>query len=282
MKHYQNETFDEERALYGACDIEVRNCAFAGPRDGESALKECHDISIYDTQFDLRYPLWHVTHAKLDHIQMSETCRAALWYDHDIMISNSTLQGIKAVRECEHVTLQNNTINSSEFGWFTRYVTIDHCTLASEYPFMQARHLQIHDLMMKGKYSFQYVEDMTITNANLDTKDAFWHSRNVTVMDSVIKGEYLAWYSENLTLIRCKIIGTQPFCYAKNLVLQDCEMIDTDLAFEKSDVFASITTPIDSIKNPISGRIEAPEIKAIILSEGHESTCDIITKQTVK
>ena len=92
---------------------------------------------------------------------------------------------------------------------------------------------------MKGKYSFQYTENCIIKNSYLDTKDAFWHSKNVTVINSVVKGEYLAWYSENLKLINCKIIGTQPLCYAET-VLENCEMIDCDLAFEKSEVMASI------------------------------------------
>ena len=41
-------------------------------------------------------------------------------------------------------------------------------------------------------------------------------------------------------------------------------MIDTDLAFERSDVEAVITTPVISIKNPLSGYISVPEIGEII------------------
>ena len=33
-------------------------------------------------------------------------------------------------------------------------------------------------------------------------------------------------------------------------------MVDTDLAFEKSEVEAVITTRVDSIKNPLSGHIQ--------------------------
>ena len=83
----------------------------------------------------------------------------------------------------------------------------------------------------------------------------------------MVKGEYLAWYSDGLTLINCKIIGTQPLCYCKNLKLIDCEMIDTDLAFEKSEVEAYITTKVDSIKNPLSGRIQAPEVGEVIMDD---------------
>ena len=101
----------------------------------------------------------------------------------------------------------------------------------------------------------------------LDTKDAFWHTKDLTVRDSVIKGEYLGWYSENLTLINCKISGTQPLCYCSNLVLVNCTMENCDLSFERSSVQAEINGKIDSIKNPISGKIEADGIGDIIIEE---------------
>ena len=52
--------FDEERALYHLQHTDVENCIFAGPLDGESALKESRDIGLQKCQFSLRYPLWHV------------------------------------------------------------------------------------------------------------------------------------------------------------------------------------------------------------------------------
>ena len=44
----------------------------------------------------------------------------------------------------------------------------------------------------------------------------------------------------------------------------DCEMIDTDLSFEKSSVQATLTAPIISIKNVLSGRITVPAVSEII------------------
>lgn len=278
---YNKQSFDEERALYGADGILIEDCTFDGPSDGESALKEAKNITVENTTFALRYPLWHVDHASLTHIRMLETCRAALWYASDIRICDSVLGGIKALRECDEITLQSTTITSQEFGWFSKHITLKQCELTGEYPFMKASAVRIEQLTMQGKYSFQYVEDMVIENSYLDTKDAFWHSKYVTVKDSVIKGEYLAWYSEHLTLIRCTIIGTQPFCYAKHLIMVDCRMIDTDLAFEKTDVQARINGSIDSIKHPASGYIEADEIKEIILDESATTIapCEIRIRQ---
>ena len=40
LKTIENQTFDMERALYGSRDVEVKNCSFDGPADGESSFKE--------------------------------------------------------------------------------------------------------------------------------------------------------------------------------------------------------------------------------------------------
>ena len=267
MTTYLNETHDEERAFYGISKAVLKGCAFKGAAYGESALKETSNLVIEDCDFLLRYPLWHTAGAVVDNIRMTDTCRAALWYDRDITITNSILGGIKALRECDNMTLKNCKINSTEFGWFCRGVKMTDCELISEYPFLRCSDMEFDGLHMTGKYSFQYVQNAVIRNSELNTKDAFWHSKNVTVYDSVVKGEYLGWYSENLHLVRCKIIGTQPLCYAKGLVLEDCEMIDCDLSFEKSDVTAVVLGEIMSVKNPLSGKITADRIGDVIIDD---------------
>jgi hypothetical protein len=258
---------DEERALYGIQRATISHCTFDGPADGESALKESTDISVSDCDFRLRYPFWHVRNAQIENSRMTETCRAALWYSKQVTIIESQMGGIKAVRECEDVTIENCNIRSSEFGWLSHGLVMKNTELESEYPFFYSSDILLDNFVLNGKYSFQYVKNVEIRNSYLDTKDAFWHSKNVTVSDSIVKGEYLGWYSENLKLVRCKIIGTQPLCYAKGLVLEDCEMIDCDLAFEYSDVHAEITGSITSVKNPRSGHISADSIGEVILDE---------------
>ena len=267
MKVIENETFDMERALYGSDGVLVRNCSFDGPADGESAFKEGRDIETQHCFFNLRYPFWHDHRLKISDSEMTEACRAALWYSDHIEITDSKLHGIKALRECSDVLIRNCDIISPEFGWSVQGIRMEDTTAVSEYFMMRSENLTFSDVTFKGKYSFQYIQNATFENCVFDTKDAFWHGENVTVKNSVVKGEYLAWYSDGLTLINCKIIGTQPLCYCKNLKLIDCEMIDTDLAFEKSEVEAYITTKVDSIKNPLSGRIQAPEVGEVIMDD---------------
>ena len=277
MKGIENQIFDAERALYGAHDCLIRNCTFDGPADGESALKECRNITVRDCDFRLRYPFWHVTGADVQNITMTDTCRAAFWYDRNVQVCDSTLGGIKAFREMDDCLLSGCTIDSREFGWFCRGLTIRDSRLVSEYPFFQCKNLDIEGLTMQGKYSFQYCENITIHNSVLDTKDAFWHAKNVTVYDSVVKGEYLAWYSENVRLVRCRIIGTQPLCYCKGLTLEDCTTEGCDLSFENSQVQVTVIGHIDSVKNPHLGAIRADSIGEIILDEYKwPGECDIL------
>lgn len=264
MNVIENKTFDEERALYGSTDLTVRSCRFDGPADGESAFKECRNIRAEDCFFNLRYPFWHDEGAVIVNAEMTELCRAALWYSHHVELIDSKLHGIKALRECSHVQMRGCHVISPEFGWSVHDIRMEDCTVEGEYFMMRSDRLRFDNVCLKGKYSFQYIEDSLFENCNFDTKDAFWHAKNIVVRNSTIKGEYLAWYCENVTFENCRIIGTQPLCYCKGLKLINCEMIGTDLSFEKSQVEATLTAPIDSIKNPLSGHICVPGVGEII------------------
>lgn len=267
MKIIENQIFDEERALYGSSELLVKNCSFDGLADGESAFKECSQIEVEDCFFNLRYPFWHDQGLTIRHSEMTDNCRAALWYSSHVMVTDSKLHGIKAFRECSDVSIQNCNIVSPEFGWSVQRICMEDTAAVSEYFMMRSEDLTFRRVHFQGKYSFQYIKNAVFEDCVFDTKDAFWHGENITVRNSTIKGEYLAWYSNGLTLINCKIIGTQPLCYCRNLKLIHCEMIGTDLAFEKSQVDAEIITKVDSIKNPLSGRITVPDVGEVILDD---------------
>ena len=265
--------FDEERALYYLQHTDVVDCVFAGPADGESALKEARDVGVKDCSFSLRYPLWHVQGFKMERSSMDELTRAAIWYACDGEITDSTLGGIKAVRECRNISISGSKIVSQEFGWKCSGISLKDSSVTAEYLFLDSRDVKLENVQMKGKYSFQYMDNLEILDSYLDTKDAFWHSKNVTVVNSTLKGEYLAWFSENLTLINCHIIGTQPLCYCKGLKLVNCTMEGTDLSFEYSEVEATVKGHVDSIKNPKSGHITVDSVGEVIMTDDVVMEC---------
>ena len=276
----ENKTMDEERVLYGCENVTVRNCKFQGEADGESALKECGRVEAENCLFDLRYPLWHDRYVMLDGCEMTENCRAALWYSKNIVINDTKMYGIKALRECKHAVIKNSEIISPEFGWSTDCVSFVDVKATSEYFLLRAKNVSARGLTFKGKYSFQYVDGGIITDSTLDTKDAFWHTKNVTVKNCIVKGEYLGWYSENLTFVNCTIAGTQPLCYCKGLKLIDCKTENADLSFEYSEVDATIQGSVLSVKNPRAGKIVCGGVGELIYTKDskYPCACKIITK----
>lgn len=281
MELIQGKTFDEERALYGMDGVCMENCRFEGPADGESALKESKNIEVKHCHFALRYPFWHDTNLHVSDCELADTCRAAFWYDDGVRVEHTVLGGIKAFRECRHVSIADCTGISEEFGWNCHDISFKRFTMQSAYFLFGASEILMEDSLFTGKYSFQYVKNAVIRNSELRTKDAFWHSENVTVYDSIVAGEYLGWYSKNLHLVRCQITGTQPLCYCEDLVLEDCTMEGCDLAFENCTVNADICGHIVSVKNPIHGKITADSIGEII-RDAHEkagSDCIIEVRQ---
>ena len=212
---------------------------------------------------------------------MTELCRAALWYSEDIHIKNTKLHGIKALRECRQVVIDNCDIISPEFGWSVTGLTMRDSTAQSEYFMMRSQGLHFTNVNFSGKYSFQYISDSLFENCVFDTKDAFWHAKNTVVRNCVVRGEYLAWYCENVTFDHCEIIGTQPLCYCKGLKLIDCQMRGADLSFERSQVDATITTPVISIKNPYSGRIVVPEVGQVIRDDENAKAQILVTGRDI-
>ena len=60
-----------------------------------------------------------------------------------------------------------------------------------------------------------------------------------------------------------------PLLNCKKLKLMNCRMIDCDLSFEKSEVEATITSSVTSIKNPYKGTITVKEVDELIMDDEH-------------
>ena len=281
MQKINREIYTKERSLYALSDAELLDVKFLkGNDDGESPLKESNDIVLKRCYFDLRYPLWHDENVEIKDCEFTINSRAPLWYSRNIRIMQSLINGVKAIRECEQIDIKNSKINSPEFMWRNIDINIKNCEIEGEYAFFESKNINIQSINFKGKYSFQYVENMEINDSNLDTKDAFWHTKNVVVKNTILKGEYLGWYSEGLTLINCTIISHQPLCYCKNLKLINCKMDNSDLAFEYSEVEATLIGSIQSIKNPLKGKIVVDEVKEIVDEQDkYQGNAEIVIRE---
>ena len=282
MNELYEKEFTEERALFGSCGLKISNCTF---ERGESPLKECIDISVKDSVFKGKYPLWYSKNISLQNTTLYEGARAGIWYTNDISFTDTTIIAPKCFRRSEGITLTNVSFqNAAETLWNCKRIRLENVYAKGDYLAMNSSDIEIDGLTLDGNYAFDGTKNLIIRNSKLVTKDAFWNSENVTVYDSFISGEYLAWNSKNVTLINCTIESLQGLCYIENLKLVNCKLTNTNLAFEYSSVNADVTSPIKSVFNPLSGRIKAERISDLIIEKERvnpdqtEIVCDAIEK----
>ena len=274
MEYIKDQYFEGERPLYVRHGLRLENVSI-GP--GESSLKEGSDIEAVNCEFNGKYPFWECKGFTIRNCVFREGARAALWYTEGCRMYDTLVEAPKMFRRIRNVYLENVKLpNALETFWDCNDVKIKNVEAEkADYIFMHTSDVQVDGFKLKGNYSFQYAKDVVIRNAELDTKDAFWESENVTVYDSRITGEFLGWYSRNLRLVNCRIGGTQPLCYCEGLVLENCIFEeDADLAFEYSDVEASIIGPVPSVKNPRSGQIIADRYGEVILDGNIKAPAD--------
>lgn len=259
-----------ERALFQGKDLQIYDTVFA---DGESPLKESHNIELIDSLFKWKYPLWYSSNIVLKNCTLFEMARAGIWYTNQISVADTIIEAPKNFRRCQGVTLQNVAFpNAEETMWNCNDITMDHVTAKGDYFAMNCRDMKIQDFQLVGNYSFDGVENVEIHNARMLSKDAFWNSNHVTVYDSFISGEYLGWNAKNLTLVNCTIESLQGMCYIDNLIMKNCKLVNTTLAFEYSTVDADISSKIDSVLNPSGGIICAEYIDELIIERDKVDT----------
>ncbi len=266
MKEFREELLTGERAAYNTHGAKFYDTTFA---DGESPLKESSDIELHNCVFKWKYPIWYAKNVKVYNTTFLETARSGIWYTNDIYIKDSFIDAPKQFRRCNNVKLEDTAIPSAdEYFWMCDGVTLKNVSGKGDYFAMNAINLKIENFNFTGKYVFDGIKNAEIRNARINAKDSFWNSENVTIYDSTIVGEYIGWNSKNITFINCTIDSNQGLCYMDGIKMINCKLLNTDLSFELcKNIDAIITSKIDSVKNPISGRIEARAIGEIILDE---------------
>ena len=262
-----HEEYGGERPLFGLTHARLSHITI---HPGESALKQCGQIVAEHCEFNGKYPFWHNVDCRIRHCLFREGARAAIWYSKRMEMEDTLVEAPKMFRDMDGLRLRRVRMpNAAETLWGCRDVDMEDVEIDhGDYLLMHSEALRVRRLTLQGNYSFQYCRDVEIHDSELHSKDAFWNTENVTVYNSLLDGEYLGWHSKNLRLINCRIVGTQPLCYAHGLVLENCTMADDcDLGFEYSDVQATVSGRIHSIKNPAGGSIVADSVGDVIIDD---------------
>ena len=267
MRIIKDTEFGGERPLYCEHDLRVEGVKINA---GESSLKECSGIEAVGCTFNGKYPLWCCQGVKVSGCTFLEGARSGIWHTDGIEMSDTLMGSPKMFRETCGIKIRNVDFPLAEQTfWACSDIDVDGMTADhGDYIFLHCIGGIVRNFRLNGNYAFQKAQNIEIHDSDLQSKDALWESENMTVYDSFINGEYLGWHSKNLRLVNCRIGGTQPLCYAEGLVLEDCTMgEESDLAFEYSDVRATINGNVVSIKNPHHGSIKVDSVGEVIIDE---------------
>ena len=264
MSIIKNNFFAGERILFGLKDAQLEGITFG---EGESPLKEASKISIKDSVFKWKYPLWYDNDITVANTVFETMARSGIWYTKNIAIKNSALQAPKLFRRAEKINLDHvHFANAEETMWTCKDIRITNSQINGDYFGKDSQNIYLDHVSVVGNYVFDGAQNVEVHNSTFVAKDAFWNCENVSVYDSTIDGEYLAWNGHNIKFINCQIESDQGLNYIDHLELKNTNLIHTDLAFEYvSNIDATVSSKIDSVKNPISGRIAAPAIGKLIL-----------------
>ena len=255
-----------ERALFMLNNADIDGARFY---DGESPLKESHDLLLNNCVFEWKYPLWYSRNVIVNNSKLIETARSGIWYTDNIEMHNCEIIAPKTFRKSSNIKLELCSLeNADETLWSCKDIILKNVKAKGDYLAMNAENIEVDHLVLDGNYFFDGGKNAIIRDSILNSKDAFWNTENVTVINSKIIGEYLGWNSKNLTFINCEISSLQGLCYVKGLKLVNCKLTDSTLCLEYCEnIDADIVDEVISIKNPISGVIKVKTIKELIIDE---------------
>ena len=265
MQEIKEQRLTGERALFRSKDLSIEYSIFA---DGESPLKESRDISLKNTSFQWKYPLWYCRNITVQDCDFAEMARAGIWYTDNITVADTLYEAPKGFRRVKGLTLRNVDLpHAEETLWHCSDVTLENVVAKGDYFAMNCDHMKLDQFRLVGNYCFDGCHDVEVHHAKMLSKDAFWNCENIMVYDSYICGEYLGWNSRNVTVVNCVIESLQGMCYMDNVVMKNCRLLNTTLAFEYSTADVETAGRIESVKNPSAGVIRAGEIGELILNE---------------
>lgn len=274
MKLIKEAYYEGERPLFKRKDTQIIDTTFG---KGESPLKESRNISLNNSLFTWKYPLWYSKNIEVEDTTFESMARSGIWYTHNIKITNSSLQAPKLFRRSSEIVLDRvHFSDAQETLWSCKDIKITNTTINGDYFGKGSQNIYLDNVDLVGNYCFDGAKNVEVHNSRFISKDAFWNCENVTIYDSKISGEYLAWNSKHIKFINCTIESEQGLCYIDGLVLEHWKLLRTNLVFEYcKNINADIISDVISIKNPISGKIIANSIGEIIRDDS-----EIDSKQT--
>ena len=111
MKEIRQQFLTGERALFQGADLKIYDTIFD---DGESPLKESHNIELRNSMFKWKYPLWYSDSISVKDCTWFDMARAGVWYTNHMIVEDCAIEAPKNFRRCEDLTLSRVSIPNAE------------------------------------------------------------------------------------------------------------------------------------------------------------------------
>lgn len=92
MKEIRQQFLTGERALFQGADLKIYDTIFD---DGESPLKESHNIELRNSMFKWKYPLWYSDSISVKDCTWFDMARAGVWYTNHMVVEDCAIEAPK-------------------------------------------------------------------------------------------------------------------------------------------------------------------------------------------
>lgn len=127
VKKIQNGYYTGERPLFHGEHLEIGDTIFG---EGESPLKESNDITLKNSMFQWKYPLWYSKNVVAQDCTWAEMARAGVWYtdrflilNWQAIILNCTIESLQGMCYIDNLVIKNCKLLNTTLAF--EYSTID-------------------------------------------------------------------------------------------------------------------------------------------------------------
>lgn len=256
--------YQEGRELQALTDTVVFGAEFLSAEDTGEPLIDCANVLVQNSIFAVERPLVGAVKTIISMCDFDQTTRGTLSDSNRIVVQHCVFEGADSLSACERVHLHESEIYGYGLARDCKRLKLTSVIVEGVDAFLNCSNLAAWNLSVAGDGAFRHLENSLITGSIINGDDVLAYAKNVTLRDCVITGRRIGWMAQDLTFINCTIVGEAPLCRGREINVIDCRMLLADMAFEYSEIEASINGHINSVINPLSGTILADTVGTVL------------------
>jgi len=195
---------DGESVLKEARDVSLKDCRFSL----RYPLWHVSGFRMDGCSMDekTRAAIWYADHGVIENSVLGGI--KAVRECHDISIKNSQILSQEFGWKCSGISLEDSSITAEYLFLDCRDITLDRVQMKGKYSFQYVENLTIRDSVLDTKDAFWHSKNITVVNSVVKGEYLGWFSEGLTLINCAISGTQPLCYCKDLKLIDCTMEGT--------------------------------------------------------------------------